>query len=71
MISEKMSELNVKANEIIKEKGLNFNEFFNSYSVYDYNIYIAHDPYYKKLLPKEYLIFKCLLKHEWGYAELL
>ena len=69
--SEKIIKLNLEANEIIKEKGLHFTDFVSSGSCHEYNNWVAHKINYKKLSPNEYLIFKCLLKQEWGYLEVL
>jgi len=69
--TKKIKKLNLQANKIIREKGLCFTDFMGSTTCYEYNNWVAHKINYKKLLPNEYLIFKCLIKQEWGYLEVL
>jgi len=67
--NKKLDEFNKRAIDIIHTKGLDFAEFMISTSGYEYNV--CRSRLYKKLSAKEYLILKCIIKHEYGLLEVL
>lgn len=56
--------LELRALNIIREKGLNFCEFFNTTDLYHYNLFIKHSGVYKCLTPEEYDVLLIVVKRE-------
>ena len=64
-----IDELIVKANEIIAKKHLKFDWFFSATSSYEYNCYVAHSSYYKKIMNNEWFVLLVTLKKEYNRLE--
>jgi len=62
--SDLLEILNKEANEIIREKGLDFGNFFIENTLYMYNICVAHSWDYKKLTPHEWQVLLIIIKRE-------
>lgn len=69
-LSNKITEYNQKALDIIAKNGLDFNAFYYSTTYYDYNISIKGRRY-KKVLASDYLILKAIIKCDYKLLEVL
>ena len=64
-----LDKLMVEANEIIAKKHLEFDWFFGATSSYEYNCWVAHSSYYKKLIGREWFVLLVILKKEYNRLE--
>ena len=60
-----MKQLTLRANEIIAEKKLHFDWFFETTNLYEYNTYIARSPDYQKLTIDEYKVLLIIVKQQY------
>ena len=65
-----LKELDKKANKIIAEKHLKFDDFLNTNTLYEYNLCISNlTAYYQKLNSEEYKVLLIVIKREYDRLE--
>ena len=60
-----LNALEKRANEIITENHVKFDDFYGATTSYDYNCRVAHLSYYKKITGKDYFVLLVVLKREY------